>query len=402
MIMSFPNLPDDIITNIDLDAEQVALLLLASIAFEELGLAHLINAEAEELEATLGTLVNADDTPFASNLDDLLAANRSVERILRTIIKKEMILEFKFENVLDLLATIAPPCQVLAYVVNLGTLEDISNTVSVIDTATDTVITTITVGRGPAGVEITPNGKRVYVANADDTVSVIDTATNIVIATVPAGDRPISVAITPDGALAYVTNINDNTVSVIETGSNIVIASITVGVEPFGIAIGNTPVSTRAYVANSGDNTVSVIDVNPNSPTFNTVIETITVGIEPIDVAITPDGTSVYVTNSGDNTVSVIDTATNTAITISVGIGIAPAGVGTGNTPLGTRAYVTNSGDNSTSIIDADSNSPTFNTVIAIITQGVGNSPSDAALTTVEGRFMYRITSVMMFQSSIH
>lgn len=281
------------------------------------------------------------------------------------------------------------PCQVLAYVPNTGTFEDRGNTVSVIDTATDTVIATITVGDAPNGVAITANGTRVYVANlGSDTVSVIDTAINTVIDTVPVGNGPISVAIIPNGTSAYITNVIDNTISVINIGSNMVTATITDGVgnSPFGIAIGNTPAGTRAYVANVGDNTVSVIDVNPNSLTFNAIIDTITVENSPIDVAITPDGTSVYVTNSGSNSVSVIDTATNTVTTIAVGIG--PAGVGAGKTIVGTRGYVTNSGDNTISVIDADPNSPTFNTIIDTITKGIGNSPSDAGVTP-DGRKVY-------------
>ena len=56
------------------------------------------------------------------------------------------------------------------------------NTVSVIDTATNTVTATVNVGRSPAGVAVTPDGRKVYVANRLDagTVSVIDTATNTV------------------------------------------------------------------------------------------------------------------------------------------------------------------------------------------------------------------------------
>ncbi|WP_103108862.1 YncE family protein [Brevibacillus reuszeri] len=285
-------------------------------------------------------------------------------------------------------------CSVLAYVTNSGTLEALGNTVSVINTATDTVIATVTVGNAPIGAAITPNGRRVYVPNQfDGTVSVIDTATNTSIATIPVGIRPLLVAITADGTRAYVTNagtvgVLDKSISVIDTTTNTVVATITegVGIFPFGIAIGNTPAGPRAYVANTINGTVSIIDVNPASPTFNTIIATITVGNGPIDVAITPDGTSVFVTNSGDGTVSTIDTATNTVITVTVGAG--PAGVGIGNTPEGTRAYVLNSEDDSISVIDASPNSPTFNTVIATITKGVGDSPSDAALTP-DGRKVY-------------
>ena len=73
----------------------------------------------------------------------------------------------------------------LAYVANA-----LDNTVSVINTATNTVVATIPVGLAPAGVAATPNGAFVYVVNNDaGTVSVISVATNAVVATVPVGWR---------------------------------------------------------------------------------------------------------------------------------------------------------------------------------------------------------------------
>jgi len=59
----------------------------------------------------------------------------------------------------------------------------------------------------------------------DSTVSVIDTATNTVVATIPVGLDPFGVAITPDGTRAYVTINGDNTVSVFDTTSNTVAAT---------------------------------------------------------------------------------------------------------------------------------------------------------------------------------
>jgi YVTN family beta-propeller protein len=94
----------------------------------------------------------------------------------------------------------------------------------------------------PIGVAITPDGTRAYVANAfDHTVSVIDTSTNPVITTIPVGAFPDGVAITPDGTRAYVTIEGPNTVSVIDTATNTVIATIPVGVGPFGVAITPAP-----------------------------------------------------------------------------------------------------------------------------------------------------------------
>ncbi|WP_373863341.1 YncE family protein, partial [Rhodococcus marinonascens] len=52
----------------------------------------------------------------------------------------------------------------------------------------------------------------------------------------------------------------------------------------------------------------------------NTVIDTISVGTNPGDVAITPDGSRAYVTNYYDKSVSVIDADSNTVIgTVRVG-----------------------------------------------------------------------------------
>ena len=75
---------------------------------------------------------------------------------------------------------------------------------------------------------------------SSNTVSVIDTATNTVVATIPVGDHPFGIAITPDGTRAYVTDIISRTVSVIDTATNTVVATSPIE-EPFGIAITPAP-----------------------------------------------------------------------------------------------------------------------------------------------------------------
>jgi YVTN family beta-propeller protein len=80
------------------------------------------------------------------------------------------------------------------------------------------------------------------VANgADDTVSVIDTATNTVVATITVGAGPRGIAITPDGVTVYVTNQEANTVTPIDTATNTAGTPIPVGANPRGIAIGPDP-----------------------------------------------------------------------------------------------------------------------------------------------------------------
>ncbi len=85
----------------------------------------------------------------------------------------------------------------------------------------------------PVGVAVGPDGTRAYVVNSvSNTVSVIDTATNTVTGTIPVGALPVGVAVSPDGTRAYVTNQDANTVSIIDTASNSVIGTIAGFVQP--------------------------------------------------------------------------------------------------------------------------------------------------------------------------
>jgi YVTN family beta-propeller protein len=83
------------------------------------------------------------------------------------------------------------------YVTNRAGVNENNNNVSVIDTTTNTVVGgLIPVGSGPNGAAITPDGSKVYIPNLlDNTVSVIDTAANSVIATIPVGNAPAALGI---------------------------------------------------------------------------------------------------------------------------------------------------------------------------------------------------------------
>ena len=76
---------------------------------------------------------------------------------------------------------------------------------------------------------VTPNGVSAYVVNngqGSNSVSVINTATGTVVADVQVGFDPRGVGITPDGAFAYVSNRISNDVSVISTATNTVVATV--------------------------------------------------------------------------------------------------------------------------------------------------------------------------------
>ena len=240
-----------------------------------------------------------------------------------------------------------------AYVANYG-----SNTISVINTATNTVTTTITVGVQPIDVTVTPDGTRAYVANyGSNTVSVINTATNTVTTTITVGTHPQRVALDATGTRLYATNYGSNTVSVIDTATNTVTTTVAVGRQPYAIAV----VGTRAYITNTSDNTISVLDTTTNTvtATFTTGTGTTFRGVAPIGITASPDGTRLYVANYGSNTVTVVDTATRTTTAI---ISVANLPYRLALTPDGTRLFVTSLGSNSptgtVTVIDTTTNTP--------------------------------------------
>ena len=284
-------------------------------------------------------------------------------------------LVYRLMSLVFLVATLAAgaaEAQINAYVTN-----QTNNTVSVIDTATNTITATVSVGATPGGIAITPNRAFVYVCNVSgNSVSVIDTATNTVTATVPVGSTPFSVAITPNGAFAYVANLRGNNVSVIATATNTVAATVAVGAFPIAVAI--TPNGAFAYVANEGGNSVSVI-----ATATNTVAVTVTGTRLPFSVAVSPNGASAYVghfLSPGVGAVSVIDTATNT-ITATVAVGNQPDGIAF--TPNGAFAYVANFVGSSVSVINTASL-----TVTATISSAAARTPSAVAITP-NGAFAY-------------
>jgi YVTN family beta-propeller protein/autotransporter-associated beta strand protein len=151
-----------------------------------------------------------------------------------------------------------------------------------------------------------------FVPNAgSDTVTVADLSTNTVVATVAVGDDPRATAFTPDGRLVYVVNKNDSTVTVLDTATrNVVGSPIPVGFGPYTIAI--TPDGSKAYVGNFDGQTVSVLDLTTNTVTTTIVSPALTPFNRPIDIAITPDGATAYVVAEDAGLVP-IDVATDTA-----------------------------------------------------------------------------------------
>jgi YVTN family beta-propeller protein len=263
-----------------------------------------------------------------------------------------------------------------AYVTNSN-----STTITIINTANNTVSGIIDGFDGPSGMVITPVGNRAYVNNYGGpegvhsgngtTISIVDLNSNTIIgAPIVVDQAPAALAISPDGAFVYVINYVDGnpgtgTMSVIDTFSNTVVATIPGFSGPFAISL--TPNGKYAYVTNFGSNnfapfgtTVSIVDL-----CTNTIIDTIEVGIQPSGIAIACDCRYAYVTNyntlyavgapqfddltPGQGTINIIDTTTHEVISPTIVVGQSPANIAIA--PNGKHAYVTNYTSNTVSVI---------------------------------------------------
>ena len=121
--------------------------------------------------------------------------------------------------------------------------------------------TNIPVGRLSEGIDITPDDKEVWVANAgDQTISAISVAQSKVIDTFKSGAKHANrVKFTIDGKNALVSDPEGNDVVVIEVASRKILKSLPTGNDSEGILM--RPDGTLAYVACAGDNNLAVIDL---------------------------------------------------------------------------------------------------------------------------------------------
>ena len=184
----------------------------------------------------------------------------------------------------DPIAVAVSPDDAYAYV---GTGAGDSRVI-LLDTSTNKIVNSITIGSdGIEDIAVTPDGKYVYATDVDGNISVIDTATFTVDTTLTGFGAPVGLAITSDGKYAYVVNGFNATVSVLNTATKVVDGTVSVGQSPRGLAF--TPDGKYAYVicdtstdyANSPganyDGTVSVINTATNSAPTDSSIPTTTV-----------------------------------------------------------------------------------------------------------------------------
>ncbi|MCB0280567.1 MAG: YncE family protein, partial [Calditrichaeota bacterium] len=118
----------------------------------------------------------------------------------------------------------------------------------------------ITVGNQPEAIDLSPDGKEVWIGlNVDKTIQIIDTDQKTVSATIDLGERPYRVRFSPDGKLVIATLTNRNEIAFIDAKSRKEIKRIKTESYPLGVIISKD--SKLAYVTAVQNDCVLKIDL---------------------------------------------------------------------------------------------------------------------------------------------
>lgn len=157
--------------------------------------------------------------------------------------------------------------------------------------------------RGPIDVALTADGRHLLTVNQlSNSVSLIDARSRAVLDEFKVGRRPTSLALVDDHA-ALVSCSTEGTVELLRfdggklTGAH----RFEVGFEPVGIAI--DAAGHRAYVGLAAASEVAQLDLESGK-----IVRRIPVGPWPRYVTLSPDGSRLAVGSSGDGKIYVIDT----------------------------------------------------------------------------------------------
>ncbi|MCI0478981.1 Ig-like domain-containing protein, partial [Candidatus Uhrbacteria bacterium] len=199
----------------------------------------------------------------------------------------------------------------------------------------NTVLATLPVGAQPVGILIPPDGQRAYVPTDEGEIQVwdiiqtsasyqkqvgvieppdpnlrgkmamdpagemllaltgtgkllvFDAGPDTLMAQITVGSDPQDVVVDPLGQRAYVTD-GMGIVTVVSLSGLFKVQDISTGGSLRGAAI--TPGGGFLYAINRQLNLIDVIDLNESSQTFRSVAATIPLGVNPVDIDVSPDG----------------------------------------------------------------------------------------------------------------
>jgi DNA-binding beta-propeller fold protein YncE len=202
----------------------------------------------------------------------------------------------------------------------------------------------------PVNLDIDPSGSIALVADSvdvtkegdtlkqvpDNKIYVIDLKANPpkLAATITGGKQPSGLSISPSGKMALVANRGDNSISVLSLNGSDVKVTDTIAMPDSVSHVVFTPDGKRALVARSPGSKVSVLDIAGDKVTYNKV--DLPTGQWPYNVVVTPNGKIALINETGGggssdghvDTTSVIDLEANPPRVIDrVVVGDGPEGL---------------------------------------------------------------------------
>ncbi|MDO8331071.1 MAG: YncE family protein [Fluviicoccus sp.] len=242
---------------------------------------------------------------------------------------------------------VVPTVSKYTYSTKVYIVEKGSNKVRVINAPSDEELAKIPVGAAPAAIAVDNSVNKAYVANGGEkTISVIDTITHKVVSTLTTADKPVDVVMDP-GAHRLYASLANNAVQVFNTDTQAAVTSVSVDAGPLRMAIDTA--AQRLYVL--GNFSVKVI--NTSSNTVSATLNSSAAANNPYSsLGLNPRLKRLYVINLLNANLDIFDTGSNTKISSAFASIFFPSDIFVN--PNDDRVYVSSSRDTHVSALDAN------------------------------------------------
>jgi YVTN family beta-propeller protein len=227
--------------------------------------------------------------------------------------------------------------------------------IGVVDLASGSLVRKYDSGQDPEAFAISNDGKRVFVSNEETAeMSVLDFESGRIVQRVHVGEEPEGVTVRPDGRVVYVTCEATNEVVAVDTSTYAVLARIRTGPRPRAIAFDRDGMA--GFVSNENNASITVFD-----PASHTITGTIVIPPtadtpmppRPMGLAISPDGGRLLVSLGRATSIGVIDVRARALLRTIENVGTRPWGIGV--SPDGRYVFTANGPSGDVSVVDLES-----------------------------------------------
>jgi YVTN family beta-propeller protein len=238
-------------------------------------------------------------------------------------------------------------------------IEPMVSTLSIVDTATRSILRRIDVPGAVHHVAVSPDGRVAAVTHPyADAITAINLETLAVIKTVPTGAMPNYAVFSKDGEKLYVSGSGEDMIAVLDTSTWSVTGIIQVGQSPEHLAL--SPDGGSLFVNNVADGSVSVIDLSEER-----AVETLPIGATLHGIDVSDDGETLFIAVRGDDRLVAIDLTDGSRRSVALSPAPYHLSVISGARVL----YVSSAEDPVVWVIDVE----TLKTVAEIAISGIGH-----------------------------